>query len=65
MKSRNANNKRFSPIPLRLYPPKWNSKLASVVIELEKLRVKQLPDAVPKAVFFQLKNIFQNLAVMQ
>jgi|SRR3989339_525112 len=61
MKSRNANNKRFSPIPLRLYPPKWNSKLASVVIELEKLRVKQLPDAVPKAVFFQLKNIFQNL----
>lgn len=46
-------------IPLKLYDPKWGSKLANTIIELEKLRVKKLDGPVPKRIFFQLKNIFQ------
>jgi len=54
-----VNNPKFKDIPLRLYDPKWGSKLANTIIELEKLRVKKLGGPVPPDVFFQLKNIFQ------
>jgi Fic family protein len=37
----------------------WDSELASVILELEQLRVKQLGGPVPPYVFFQLKDIFQ------
>ena len=55
----NVNNTKFKDIPLRLYDPKWGSKLANTIIELEKLRVKKLGGPVPPYVFFQLKDIFQ------
>ena len=55
----NVNNQKFKDIPLKLYDPKWGSKLANTIIELEKLRVKKLGGPVPPYIFFQLKNIFQ------
>lgn len=55
----NVNNAKFKEIPLKLYDPKWGSKLANTIIELEKLRVKKLGGPVPPYVFFQLKDIFQ------
>nr|SPS05223.1 Filamentation induced by cAMP protein Fic [Candidatus Nitrotoga fabula] len=45
-------------IPLKMYDPDWGSPLASVIIELEKLRVTRLGGPVPPYIFFQLKNIF-------
>lgn len=53
------NNKRtFKDIPLKLHEPKWNSNLASTIVELERLRVKRLGGSVPPYIFFQLKEIF-------
>ncbi len=49
----------FKDIPLILYKPEWDSELAQVILELEKLRVKNLGGKVPPYIFFQLKNIFQ------
>jgi len=57
----NVNNTKFKDIPLKLYDPKWGSKLANSVIELEKLRVKKLGGPVPPYIFFQIKDIFQIL----
>lgn len=51
--------KQFVDIQLTLYQPKWNSDLAKTIVELEKLRVKQLGGPVPPYIFFQLKDIFQ------
>lgn len=51
----------FKDIQLKIYDPRWNSKLARTVIELEKLRVKKLGGPVPPYIFFQIKNIFQML----
>lgn len=51
----------FKDIPLKLYDPDWDSKLANSIIELEKLRVKKLEGPVPPYIFFQLKDIFQIL----
>lgn len=56
-----VNKSKFKDIPLMLYNPKWGSKLANTIIELEKLRVKKLGGPVPPYIFFQLKNIFQIL----
>lgn len=58
---KNENQPRFKDIPLKLYEPRWDSKLASTIIELEKLREKRLGGPVPPYVFVQLKNIFQIL----
>ncbi|PIR13844.1 cell filamentation protein Fic [Candidatus Falkowbacteria bacterium CG11_big_fil_rev_8_21_14_0_20_39_10] len=57
----NVNKAKFKDIPLKLYDPKWGSKLANTIIELEKLRIKKLGGPVPPYIFFQLKNIFQIL----
>ncbi len=57
----NVNNAKFKDIPLKLYNPKWDSQLANIIIELEKLRVKKLGGPVPPYIFFQIKNIFQIL----
>lgn len=46
---------------LRLIQPAFDSKLADVVIELEYLRRLQLEGDTPRAVFFQLKDIFHFL----
>lgn len=59
MNTEDANKAQFRNIPLKLYDPKWGSKLASTIIELEKLRVKRIDGPVPPYIFFQLKDIFQ------
>ncbi len=41
--------------------PKWDSKLAGVILSLEKLRVQKTWGNVPPHIFFQLKNIFHIL----
>lgn len=50
--------RKFKEIPLRLYGPDWGSKLANIIVELERLRVKRLGGPVPPYIFFQLKEIF-------
>lgn len=58
----NSENKApFKDIPLVLYKPSFDSELTSIIIELEKLRVKKLGGPVPPYIFFQLKEIFQIL----
>lgn len=52
------NDVKFKYIPLKLYTPKWDSNLASIIVKLEKLRVKKLGGPVPPYIFFQLKEIF-------
>jgi Fic family protein len=59
MNNQDVNNKVFKDIPLKIYEPEWGSQLASTIVELEKLRVKQLGGPVPPYIFFQLKDIFQ------
>ncbi len=59
MNSEDVNKKVFKDISLKLYNPKWGSRLANTIIELEKLRVKKLGGPVPPYIFFQLKDIFQ------
>lgn len=59
MDNEDVNKVEFREIPLKIYEPDWGSKLASTVVELEKLRVKELGGPVPPYIFFQLKNIFQ------
>lgn len=59
MSNDTVNNKGFQDIPLKIYEPAWGSELASTIVELEKLRVKELGGPVPPYIFFQLKDIFQ------
>lgn len=59
MSGDNVNNHIFKDIPLKLYEPKWGSRLAKTIVELERLREKRLGGPVPPYIFFQLKNIFQ------
>ncbi len=54
-----VNKLDFKEIPLKIYEPKWGSDLAGTIVELEKLRVKELGGPVPPYIFFQLKDIFQ------
>jgi len=44
--------------------PKWGSNLANTVLNLEKLRHKQLYGEIPPHIFFQLKNIFHILETL-
>lgn len=44
--------------------PSWNSDLARVVLDLEKLRTQRLYSEVPPYIFFQLKEIFQILETL-
>lgn len=46
---------------IKIPEPRWGSKLANIILSLEKLRVKILWGSVPPHIFFQLKNIFQIL----
>lgn len=61
MKGNSANKPVFNAVPLKLWEPEWGSKLASIILELEQLRVKRLGGPVPPYIFFQLKDIFQML----
>lgn len=55
------NSKKFRDVSLTLYEPDYGSRLTGIIIELEKLRVKQLASPVPRRIFQQLKNIFHML----
>ncbi len=44
--------------------PKWESSLTGVILDLEKLRSKELHGEVPSHIFFQLKDIFQMLETL-
>ncbi|HMT26901.1 MAG TPA: Fic family protein [Candidatus Absconditabacterales bacterium] len=43
---------------IKIPDPLWGSDLANVILDLEKLRSKQLSGTVPPYIFFQLKEIF-------
>jgi len=49
---------------IKIPDPKWGSSLANIILDLEKLRVKQLFGEIPPYIFFQLKNIFQILETL-
>lgn len=51
----------FKDIPLKLVDPEFASDLTSIIIDLEKLRVKRLGGPVHPRIFYQLKDIFQML----
>ena len=59
MKDTGVNKVEFKEIPLKIYEPAWGSELASTIVELEKLRVKELGGPVPPYIFFQFKDIFK------
>ena len=44
--------------------PQWGGSLTSLILELEKIRTKQLFSTVPPSIFFQLKEIFQTLETL-
>ncbi|MCB4782660.1 MAG: Fic family protein [Sulfurovum sp.] len=44
--------------------PSWGSNLANIILDLEKLRTKQLGGDVPPYIFFQLKDIFHMLETL-
>jgi Fic family protein len=44
--------------------PSWGSDLANIILDLEKLRTKQLGGDVPPHIFFQLKDIFHILETL-
>lgn len=48
-------------LQIKIPDPAWGSNLANVILDLEKLRSKELRGEVPPHIFFQLKNIFQIL----
>jgi Fic family protein len=56
-----ASTPHFKDIPLTIPDPYWGSPLATTILELEKLRVKELGGPVPPHIFFQVKSIFQIL----
>jgi len=51
-------------IDINIPEPAWNSDLAPVILELEKLRTQRLFSEVPPYIFFQLKEIFQILETL-
>lgn len=53
-------NKKSIALPI----PDWNSKLVSVVLDLDNLRNKRLYGQIPPHIFYQLKNTFQILETL-
>lgn len=51
-------------IKIAIPDPARGSELARIILDLEKLRSKKLMWEVPAYIFFQLKNIFQNLETL-
>ncbi len=57
------NENKTSPqdTPLTIVEPAWGSQVASIILELEQLRVRKLGGPLPAHVFFQIKSIFHML----
>lgn len=51
-------------IEIKIPSPNWNSKLTGVILDLEKLRSRELYGEVPPYIFFELKFIFQILETL-
>ena len=51
-------------ITIKIPDPNWWSKLANIILDLEKLRWKEIYGEIPPHIFFQLKNIFQILETL-
>ncbi len=49
---------------IKIPEPKFGSHLTTIVLELEKLRTRQLTGEIPPYIFFQLKEIFQMLETL-
>ncbi|PIR62495.1 MAG: cell filamentation protein Fic [Candidatus Pacebacteria bacterium CG10_big_fil_rev_8_21_14_0_10_42_12] len=49
---------------IKIPDPQWGSNLANVVLDLERLRHKQLLGEIPPHIFFQLKDIFHILETL-
>ncbi len=54
----------MSKIDIKIPDPSWGSNLANIILDLEKLRWKELIWEIPPHIFFQLKNIFQMLETL-
>jgi Fic family protein len=55
------NTKGSNVSEITIPDPSWGSDLANIILDLEKLRTKQLGGDVPPYIFFQLKELFQIL----
>jgi len=55
------NTKGSNVSKITIPDPSWGSDLANIILDLEKLRTKQLGGDVPPYIFFQLKELFQIL----
>ena len=53
-----------SNMDITIPDPSWGSDLANIILDLEKLRTKQLGGDVPPYIFFQLKDIFHILETL-
>ena len=51
-------------VEIKIPNPAWGSDLTTVILDLEKLRTKQLYSQVPAYIFFQLKEIFHILETL-
>ena len=49
---------------IKIPDPSWGSELANIILDLEKLRTKNLGGDVPPYIFFQLKDIFHILETL-
>ena len=58
------NGSNVMTITIKIPDPTWGSNLANIILDLEKLRVKQLYGEIPLHIFFQLKGIFQLLETL-
>lgn len=56
--------KELSAINITIPEPSFGSDLTNIILDLEKLRTKELGGDVPPYIFFQLKNIFQILETL-
>jgi len=54
----------MNKVNIKIPEPKWESNLTSIILDLEKLRTKQLFGSLPPYIFFQLKEIFQFLETL-
>jgi len=53
-----------SKIDIKIPNPFWWSKLANIILDLEKLRSKEVYWEIPPHIFFQLKDVFQMLETL-
>lgn len=51
-------------IDIKIPEPSWWSNLTTIILDLDKLRWKQIYWEIPPHIFFQLKNIFQILETL-